>query len=608
VKETLFIEKNKDRWQRAEILLNAKHLHAEELSQLLISITDDLAYARTFYPNRLIKVYLNNLTNSIFQKIHHKKARKFSSLLEFWTEDLPPIIWDLRRELFFSFVVFVLMFGIGVFSSIYNKEFVFEILGHEYVYQTLENIKKGDPMAIYKDSQEINMFMGISINNVRVAIMSYVSGIAMGLGSLMVLIQNGIMVGVFQYFFIHYGLGVHSASTIWLHGTIEISCIIISCGAGFALGLSFFFTGNYSRWNSFLRKGKQSFLLMIGIIPLILMAAFIEGYITRYSFLPLMVKFLLIIICLAFVIYFFIVLPYKKRNSKTKFAVQLSNSDNSVSEIPLMSNISEKLVYIFDFYKRNGLKYFWICFAFSICIVWTNSFADKSPFDIDEMEGNLYYRWLQLVLNLFQSLRFNSYHEVIFCSVILALLHLFILIQIGNSISYRKYNVPLLIRDVFLLALIYLLFISSIYFYSWFIVLFIMFLPVVFTMIFSRLHYMKKFDFSIGQHINLCMKYFFPILLNFLLVIFYVLLLFILFNSQIVYFIHSALATIIGHDTGSVTERIMELIPNIILFTSLYFSLPIVILLLFLNLQQYLEIEQSKFLLERIEEISPENA
>lgn len=135
-----------------------------------------------------------------------------------------------------------------------------------------------------------------------------------------------------------------------------------------------------------------------------------------------------------------------------------------------------------------------------------------------------------------------------------------------------------------------------------------MFLPVVFTMIFSRLHYMEKFDFSIAQHINLCMKYFFPILLNFLLVIFYVLLLFILFNSQIVYFIHSALATIIGHDTGSVTERIMELIPNIILFTSLYFSLPIVILLLFLNLQQYLEIEQSKFLLERIEEISPENA
>ena len=76
MKETLFIEKNKDRWQRAEILLNAKHLHAEELSQLLISITDDLAYARTFYPNRLIKVYLNNLTNSIFQKIHPNCAKK----------------------------------------------------------------------------------------------------------------------------------------------------------------------------------------------------------------------------------------------------------------------------------------------------------------------------------------------------------------------------------------------------------------------------------------------------------------------------------------------------------------------------------------------------
>ena len=100
---------------------------------------------------------------------------------------------------------------------------------------------------------------------------------------------------------------------------------------------------------------------------------------------------------------------------------------------------------------------------------------------------------------------------------------------------------------------------------------------------------------------------FFSNLIEFFIGNLYVLLLFILFNSQIVYFIHSALATIIGHDTGSVTERIMELIPNIILFTSLYFSLPIVILLLFLNLQQYLEIEQSKFLLERIEEISPEN-
>nr|BFF41353.1 hypothetical protein BACY1_31580 [Tenacibaculum mesophilum] len=74
------------------------------------------------------------------------------------------------------------------------------ILGDGYVNMTLENIENGDPMAVYKKANEVDMFIGITVNNIKVAMYAFVLGMLFSVGTLYIMMQNGIMLGSFLYF------------------------------------------------------------------------------------------------------------------------------------------------------------------------------------------------------------------------------------------------------------------------------------------------------------------------------------------------------------------------------------------------------------------------
>lgn len=215
---------------------------SDKLNELFVQITlNDLLDARTYYPNRSVRLYLNSLAQKIFHNIYRGKGFRKERLVEFWTEDLPRVLWESRLALLLSFSVFVLAFGIGVVSSILNPHFARVVLGDSYVDMTLENIQNGDPMAVYKESRPLGMSVGIAANNLFVALRTAVFGVAASIGTLFMLLYNGIMVGAFQYFFIERGLFWQSFLTIWIHGTLEISAIIIAGGAGLVAGSGLLF-------------------------------------------------------------------------------------------------------------------------------------------------------------------------------------------------------------------------------------------------------------------------------------------------------------------------------------------------------------------------------
>jgi len=74
-------------------------------------------------------------------------------------------------------------------------------MGDAYVNMTLENIANDDPMAVYKKASETDMFLGITINNIRVSLMAFSFGVLAGVGTVFLIMQNAIMLGSFQYFF-----------------------------------------------------------------------------------------------------------------------------------------------------------------------------------------------------------------------------------------------------------------------------------------------------------------------------------------------------------------------------------------------------------------------
>ena len=190
-----------------------------------------------------------------------------------------------------------------------DPEFASIILGDGYVSMTVKNIESGDPMAVYKEKGAFSMFLGITLNNIYVAFLTFAFGAFYMIGAIAILVRNGVMVGTFQYFFVERDLFWESFLTIWIHGTLEISAIIIAGAAGLTMGRGLIFPGSYSRLQSFQQSAKRGLKIMIGIVPIIIMAGFFEGYLTRATETPDVIRGLFIAVCLLFVLGYYVWYP-----------------------------------------------------------------------------------------------------------------------------------------------------------------------------------------------------------------------------------------------------------------------------------------------------------
>ena len=117
------------------------------------------------------------------------------------------------------------------------------------------------------------------------------------------------MLGAFQYFFVREGLFLESFLSIWIHGMLEISSIVIAGTAGVVVGRSLLFPGSYSRIDSLVKHAKDAFKIFMGTIPLFVIAGFLESYITRLTEASNYVKLFIILSSLGFILWYFVVLP-----------------------------------------------------------------------------------------------------------------------------------------------------------------------------------------------------------------------------------------------------------------------------------------------------------
>lgn len=319
MKEVTFIRQNIERWNEAEkVVEHADRVSPDRLADVYMELTTDLAFSQTHFPTSRITIYLNNLASALHNKIYRNKREKWSRLLTFWTREVPRVMYDARRELWLSLLIFMISVGIGVLSAANDVDFVRLILGNAYVDMTLDNIAQGNPMGVYGSSSELPMFLGITLNNVRVAFNCFAMGMLTSFGTAFMLFSNGVMLGAFQTFFYQHGLLWESALAVWLHGTLEIWTIIVAGAAGLALGKGWLFPGTYSRAESFRRGARRGLKVVVGTVPVFVMAGFIESFITRHTDLPDVLRIGIILLSLIFIIFYYIYLPNKRRYGDTE--------------------------------------------------------------------------------------------------------------------------------------------------------------------------------------------------------------------------------------------------------------------------------------------------
>jgi uncharacterized membrane protein SpoIIM required for sporulation len=319
MKELSFIRQNIDKWKSVERLIDeVATRNPAELADTYIEVAADLSFSRSHYPSSRITQYLNNLASALHNQLYKNKKEKYSRLWTYWTQEIPVVMAQSRKELLYSFLVFAGSVLIGVVSTLGDDTFVRLILGNGYVDMTLDNIESGDPVGVYSRMSELPMFLFIMYNNIRVSFTVFILGALTGFGTGWALFQNGVMLGTFQTFFFQHGVGVEATLAVWLHGVFEISAIVIAGAAGFALGNGWLFPGTYSRGYAFRQGAKRGVKITAGLIPVFIVAAFIESFLTRHTDYPAVARLSIIILSFALIVYYYILLPNKIYNERFK--------------------------------------------------------------------------------------------------------------------------------------------------------------------------------------------------------------------------------------------------------------------------------------------------
>jgi uncharacterized membrane protein SpoIIM required for sporulation len=308
MRESTFIKRNLPRWKKYQ---EESTNDPDEMADRFTSLLDDLAYAKTFYSFSKVTGYINSLAANIYQLIYGNRKDKDGRFKLFFVYELPLIFRKHHRLLLFTFLVFGLFSAIGAFSAAHDETFVRGVLGDEYVSMTDRNISEGNPFGVYQRENPLVMALSIAWNNTYIAFKCFVGGIAFGLITLFFMVENGIMLGSFQYYFFAKGLGLKSVLVIWIHGTLEISAIVLASCAGFVITAGLLFPGTRKRVDSLKRATKEGVKMMVSLVPVFATAAFLEGFVTRHTEMPMVLSASILGVSLAFILGYFVIYPIR---------------------------------------------------------------------------------------------------------------------------------------------------------------------------------------------------------------------------------------------------------------------------------------------------------
>lgn len=313
MREGLFIKKNKDRWERIQ---SGAVKDADEVAKDFTRLVDDLAYAKTFYPSGKVTQYINALASRIYLNIYQNRKEESNRLVRFWKYDVPLTVRKHHLTMLFAFVLFIIFFAVGFFSSSKDQTFVREVLTDAYVDLTERNIEEGNPFGVYQSGNSFLMWLGLMINNIVVSFMYFAKGLLFGIPTITSLVKEAIRLGAFEFMFYAKGLGIKAVITVMIHGMLELTAIIIASGAGIVLGKSFLFPCTISRWNS-LRIGlKDGVKIVVGLMPVFIIAAFFEGFVTRYYNMPMILSLSILLASAFFIIWYFVIYPVRLSRKK----------------------------------------------------------------------------------------------------------------------------------------------------------------------------------------------------------------------------------------------------------------------------------------------------
>jgi uncharacterized membrane protein SpoIIM required for sporulation len=294
---TRWLEKRKPQWQRLEQLVSRSgrrgvaalnHDELQELGLLYRQTASDLATVREDITSRSFTSYLNQLLARAHNLIYMGRRPDWGGVLRFYVDTYPRVFREAFPLVLLAAIVFVGGGLAGAAATLRDAAFAHRILGPQMI-ETIErremwthSILAVKPMAA----------SGIMTNNITVGFLMFVAGITAGLGTLWMLITNGLLMGVLAVTTARAGMALQLWGFVAAHGALELPAIFIAAGAGLEVARGLLFPGMLTRKESLRLAGNQGTKLLLGEIPLLVVAGVIEAFVSPTR-IPTPLKFTL---------------------------------------------------------------------------------------------------------------------------------------------------------------------------------------------------------------------------------------------------------------------------------------------------------------------------
>jgi uncharacterized membrane protein SpoIIM required for sporulation len=282
---TRWLEKRKPHWSRLEELLNNSsrkgfksltRFELQELSLLYRQIAADLAVLREDRGSANFAAYLNQLLARAHNTIYSAHRASPSAVTGFFARTYPRIF---RENLRFTMMALLIFLVAGVVASAityHDPDFKVKILGPKMV-ETIDRHEMWTDSIVGIKPQASSLIM---TNNMSVSFMAFASGITGGVGTVYMMAFNGILIGVIGTACYLSGMSLQLWSFVAPHGVLELPAIFIAGGAGFKTAHSLLFPGFLPRRESISRAGPDAVKLLLGCVPILVIAGTIEAFVS----------------------------------------------------------------------------------------------------------------------------------------------------------------------------------------------------------------------------------------------------------------------------------------------------------------------------------------
>jgi len=289
-----WLEKRKPYWARLEELVQRSrrsvaglsHSELQELGLLYRQTASDLAAAREDATSKQLATYLNQLLGRGHNLIYMGHKPKISGIVRFYLDTYPQAFRETLPQTLLALAIFAVTGLAGWIVTVHDPGFAHRLLG-THMMETIEQRKMWtDSIVTVKPVAS----SGIMTNNLSVAFSSFALGITAGLGTIWMMIMNGLLIGVIGAATWRAGMAVQLWSFVAPHGVLELPAIFIAGGAGLEIARGMLFPGLLPRRESLARAGGRAARLLLGTIPLLVIAGLIEGFYSP-SNAPVAMKF-----------------------------------------------------------------------------------------------------------------------------------------------------------------------------------------------------------------------------------------------------------------------------------------------------------------------------